>query len=61
VAAWSSAPAEQVIDGDVQCRGEGVEVGAHEGLQQVDDVDATPTLDALNPRRHQPAKTASLI
>jgi len=34
VAAWPSPAAEQVIDSDIQCRGEGVEVGAHEGLQQ---------------------------
>jgi hypothetical protein len=39
--------AEQVVDGDVQCRDEGVEVGVHEASQEVDVAFATPTLGAL--------------
>jgi hypothetical protein len=39
--------AEQVVDGDVQCRDEGVEIGVHEASQEVDVAFATPTLGAL--------------
>jgi hypothetical protein len=39
--------AEQVIDSDVQCRDEGVEIGAHEASQEVDEAVATSTLGAL--------------
>ena len=39
--------AEQVVDGDVQCRDEGVEVGVHGASQEVDVAFATPTLGAL--------------
>jgi hypothetical protein len=41
-AAW----AEQLVDGDVQCDDEGVEVGVHEA-SKVDVADATPTLGTL--------------
>ena len=39
--------AEQLIDGDIQCDDEGVEVGGHEASQEVDVAFATPTLGAL--------------
>jgi hypothetical protein len=39
--------AEPVVDGDVQCRDEGVEIGVHETSQEVDVASATPTLGAL--------------
>ena len=39
--------AEQVVDADVQCRDEGVEVGVHEASLEVDVAFATPTLGAL--------------
>jgi hypothetical protein len=46
--ATRAAPgAEPVVDGDVQCRDEGVEVGVHEASQEVDVAFATPTLGAL--------------
>jgi hypothetical protein len=39
--------AEQVVDHDVQCDTEGVEIGVHEASQEVDVASATPTLGAL--------------
>ena len=39
--------AEQVVDHDVQCDDEGVEVGVHEASLEVDVAFATPTLGAL--------------
>ena len=39
--------AEPVVDGDVQCHDEGVEIGVHEASQEVDVAFATPTLGAL--------------
>jgi hypothetical protein len=45
--AWPAAWAEQLIDGDVPCDDEGVEVGVHEASQEVDVATATPTLGAL--------------
>jgi len=39
--------AEAVVEGDVQCRDEGVEIGVHEASQEVDVAFATPTLGAL--------------
>ena len=41
------ARAEQVIDHDVECDDEGVEVGVHEASPEVDVAFATPTLGAL--------------
>jgi hypothetical protein len=46
-AAWTAAWAEQVIDHDVECDDEGVEVGVHEASLEVDVASATPTLGAL--------------
>jgi hypothetical protein len=46
-AAWPSARTQQLIDGDVECDDEGVEVGAHEASLEVDEAIATPTLGAL--------------
>jgi hypothetical protein len=39
--------AEQLVDHDVQCDNEGVEVGVHEASLEVDVASATPTLGAL--------------
>jgi hypothetical protein len=39
--------AKQVVDHDVQCDDEGVEVGVHEASLEVDVAFATPTLGAL--------------
>jgi hypothetical protein len=39
--------AEQVIDHDVECDDEGVEIGAHKASQEVDEAVATSTLGAL--------------
>jgi hypothetical protein len=39
--------AEQLIDHDIECDDEGVEVGVHEASQEVDVAFATPTLGAL--------------
>jgi hypothetical protein len=47
LAAGAGSGAEQVVDGDVQCRDEGVEVGVHEASLEVDVASATPTLGAL--------------
>ena len=47
---WPARPAasaEQVINHDVACDNEGVEVGAHEASQEVDEAVATSTLGAL--------------
>ena len=55
---------EPVIDGDVQCRDEGVEVGAHEASQEVDVAFATPTLGALASlvtARHPQADSEAII
>jgi hypothetical protein len=49
LAAGAVSGTEQVVDGDVQCRDEGVEVGVHEASQEVDVASATPTLGALAP------------
>jgi hypothetical protein len=38
---------EQLIDHDIECNDEGVEVGVHEASQEVDVAFATPTLGAL--------------
>jgi hypothetical protein len=62
LAARAVSGPEQVVDGDLQCRDEGVEVGVHEASQEVDVASATPTLGAslhlsplrsLNPIRKQ--------
>jgi hypothetical protein len=45
--ARSAAWAEQLIDHDVECDDEGVEVGAHEASLEVDEAVATSTLGAL--------------
>ena len=62
LAAGAESGAEQVIDGDVQCRDEGVEVGVHEASQEVDVALATPTLGALallvTPHDHRPDSEA---
>jgi hypothetical protein len=54
--------AEQLVDGDVQCDDEGVEVGAHEASLEVDVASATPTLGALplvvTPRPTRPSSEA---
>jgi hypothetical protein len=42
-----SPGAEQVVDHDIECDDEGVEVGVHEASQEVDVAFATPTLGAL--------------
>jgi hypothetical protein len=47
LAARTPAGAEQLIDHDVECNDEGVEVGVHEASQEVDVARATPTLGAL--------------
>jgi hypothetical protein len=39
--------AEQVVDHDVQCHHEGVEIGVHEASLEIDVAFATPTLGAL--------------
>jgi hypothetical protein len=46
-ATGTASGADQVVDGDVQCRDEGVEIGVHEASQEVDVATATPTLGAL--------------
>jgi hypothetical protein len=46
-APWSHPRAEQLIDHDIECDDEGVEVGGHEASQEVDVAFATPTLGAL--------------
>jgi hypothetical protein len=38
---------QQLVDGDIECDDEGVEVGAHEASQEVDEAVATSTLGAL--------------
>jgi hypothetical protein len=38
---------QQLVDGDGQCDDEGVEIGAHEASQEVDEAVATSTLGAL--------------
>jgi hypothetical protein len=57
--AWPGPGAEQLVDGDVQCDNEGVEVGVHEASQEVDVATATPTLGALvlvvTPRHPRPS------
>jgi hypothetical protein len=45
--AWSSAGFQQLVDGDVQCDDEVVEVGAHTASTEVDVAVATPTLGDL--------------
>ena len=62
--ARSLARAEQVIDGDVECSDEGVEVGVHEASQEVDVAFATPTLGALASlvtARHPQADSEAII
>ena len=47
---WSTpavTPVQLLVDGDVQCDDEVVEVGAHEPSPEVDIADATPTLGGL--------------
>jgi hypothetical protein len=58
--AWSSAGAEQVVDGDVQCGDEGVEIGVH-AASMVDVASATPTLGTLNTSSHLPANLEAVI
>jgi hypothetical protein len=56
--------AEQVINGDVQCHHEGVEVGAHEASQEVDVASATPILGTLASAvttRHPQSNSESII
>jgi hypothetical protein len=54
--------AEQLVDGDVQCDDEGVEIGGHEASQEVDVAFATPILGALvspvTPQHPQPDSEA---
>jgi len=61
--AWPLTWAQQLIDGDVQCDDEVVEVGAHEA-PRVDVADPTPTLGGLvllvMPRHPRP-NTESII
>jgi hypothetical protein len=38
---------QQVVDGDVQCDDEVVEIGVHEASSEVDVATATPTLGGL--------------
>jgi hypothetical protein len=45
--AWSPTGFQQLIDGDVQCDNEVVEVGAHPASTEVDVAVATPTLGDL--------------
>jgi hypothetical protein len=60
--AWPGAGAEQLVDGDVQCDDEGVEVGVHEASLEVDVAFATPTPGALvsvvSPRHPHPNSEA---
>jgi hypothetical protein len=56
--------AEQVIDHDVECDDEGVEVGVHEASLEVDVAFATPTLGALVSvvtARHPQADSEAII
>jgi hypothetical protein len=46
-AAWPLTRTQQLVDGDVQCDDEGVEIGAHEASQEVDEAVATSTFGAL--------------
>ena len=46
--AWPTARAKQLVDADVQCDHEGVEVGVHEASSEVDVAFATPTLGTLD-------------
>jgi hypothetical protein len=45
--ARATPTAHQLIDGDVQCDDEGVEIGVHEASPEVDVASATPILGAL--------------
>ncbi len=45
--ARAATRAQQLVDGDVQCGDEVVEVGAHEPSSEVDVAIATPTLGGL--------------
>jgi hypothetical protein len=60
--AWPVAGPDQLVDGDVQCDDEGVEVGVHGASQEVDVAFATPTLGALvsrvTPRHPRPDSEA---
>ena len=47
LAAGAAARVQQLVDGDVECDDEGVEIGAHEASQEVDVASATPILGAL--------------
>jgi hypothetical protein len=62
--AWPTAWPELLVDGDVQCDDEGVEVGVHEVSLEVDVAFATPTLGALvsvvTPRHHHPSSEATI-
>ena len=59
-AAWVGP--QQLVDGDVQCDDEGVQVGVHEASLEVDVAVATPTLGTLvsvvTPRRPRPSSEA---
>ena len=60
--ARADSGAEQVVDADVQCDDEGVEVGVHEASQEVDVAEATPTLGTpgsfVTPRHPRPSSEA---
>jgi hypothetical protein len=45
--ARTGSRADQLVDGDVQCDDEGVEVGVHEASPEVDVASARPMLGAL--------------
>jgi hypothetical protein len=62
--AGSRPGAEQVIDHDVECDDEGVEVGVHEASLEVDVASATPILGALASlvtARHPQANSEAII
>jgi hypothetical protein len=59
-AAGAFAGAEQVVDGDVECNHEGVEIGVH-AASMVDVASATPTLGTLTTSRHLPANSEAFI
>jgi hypothetical protein len=62
--AGPTAWANQVVDHDIECNDEGVEVGVHEASQEVDVASATPTLGPLAPvvtARHPQADSEAII
>jgi hypothetical protein len=54
------AGAEQVIDGDVECDHEGVEISVH-AASKVDVASATPMLGTLGRSGHLPANSEAII